>query len=130
MDTTLHKGSCLCGAVQFSVSGDLPPPSACHCTNCRKFSGHFEASTDVAKTNLSVQGEDKVTWFASSSKVQRGFCATCGSSLFFRPNFHDWIGISMGAFDGQTRTELKMHIFIAEKGDYYAITDTLPQNQH
>lgn len=124
----MHKGSCLCGAVTFEIEGELPDPSACHCTNCRKLSGHFEASTDVAKSAIKIYGEDNQTWFASSEKVQRGFCSTCGSSMFFNPNFHDWIGVSMGLFDGTTGTNLKMHIFVADKGDYYNIADGLPQN--
>jgi len=37
------------------------------------------------------------------------------------------IGISMGAFDGATETHTELHIFAAEKGDYYEITDGLPQ---
>ena len=39
----------------------------------------------------------------------------------------DWIGISMGAFDVPTGTHTELHIFVAEKGDYYEITDGLPQ---
>lgn len=35
----------------------------------------------------------------------------------------------MGVFDGPTGTNLSMHIFVAEKGDYYAIKDGLPQNE-
>lgn len=35
----------------------------------------------------------------------------------------------MGAFDSPTETKLKMHIFVADKGDYYDITDKLPQNE-
>ena len=125
----MHQGSCLCGAVTFRVEGDLPEPSACHCKRCRKFSGHVEASTDVPKSALTIEGEDKITWYASSEKVRRGFCSICGASLFFNPNFHDWIGVSMGAFDTPTRTRLKMHIFVADKGDYYEISDGLPQNE-
>lgn len=123
-----HKGSCLCGAVSFEVSGPLPQPVACHCSKCRKFSGHIEASTDVAKSGLSVFEEGELKWFQSSDKVRRGFCAQCGSSLFFDPLFHDWIGVSMGAFDGPTGTSLERHIFVADKGDYYEIGDGLPQN--
>jgi hypothetical protein len=55
-------------------------------------------------------------------------CSTCGSSLFFDPIHRDWIGISMGAFDGPTHTKLEKHIFVASKGDYYEIGDGLPQN--
>lgn len=125
-----HKGSCLCGAVSFSVTGKLPDPSACHCSQCRKSSGHYEASVDVPRSTLSVQGADNVTWFQSSKKVRRGFCCVCGSNLFWDPMFQDWTAISMGAFDGPTDTKLSMHIFVADKGDYYEIKDGLPQNEH
>lgn len=35
----------------------------------------------------------------------------------------------MGAFDAPTDTRLAVHIFVADKGDYYDIADGLPQNQ-
>ena len=80
-----------------------------------------------------MHGAGHVKWYRSSDKVRRGFCAECGSSLFFDPldrAKHDWIGISMGAFDKPTGTHMALHIFTAEKGDYYEITDGLPQNEH
>ena len=125
----MHSGSCLCGAVKFTVKGDLPPPDACHCTQCRKSSGHYFTSTDVPKSALKITDETHVKWFQSTKKVRRGFCDTCGSNLFWDPVFHDWIGIAMGAFDGDTGTKTHIHIFVADKGDYYDITDGLPQNQ-
>jgi hypothetical protein len=127
---TMRTGSCLCGAVNFEVTGDLPGPDACHCTQCRKHSGHYFASTDVARAALTIRGEEHVSWFQSSAKVRRGFCKRCGSSLFWDPIFKDRIGIAMGAFDSPTGTRLAIHIFVADKGDYYDIADGLPQNQH
>jgi hypothetical protein len=124
----MHKGSCLCGAVHFEVTGDLKPPDACHCRECRKHSGHYFASTDVPRAALTVHGSENVRWYASSEKVRRGFCATCGSTLFWDPVHRDWTGIAMGALDTPTRTRLAIHIFVAEKGDYYDIADGLPQN--
>ena len=125
----IHRGSCLCGAVTFEFDGDLRAPDACHCSQCRKQSGHYFASSDVPRAALTVHGADKVTWFASSERVRRGFCATCGSTLFWDPIHRDSIAIAMGAFDTPTQTHLKMHIFVADKGDYYEIADGLPQNQ-
>ena len=125
----IHKGSCLCGAVAFEFDGELRPPDACHCSQCRKQSGHYFASSDVPRAGLSVHGEDKITWFQSSERVRRGFCSVCGSTLFWDPIHRDWTGISMGALDTPTQTHLKMHIFVADKGDYYEIADGLPQNQ-
>ena len=125
----IHRGSCLCGAVTFEFDGDLRPPDACHCTQCRKQSGHYFASSDVPRASLSVHGADKVTWFASSERVRRGFCSACGSTLFWDPIRKDTIGIAMGAFDTPTATHLAIHIFVADKGDYYEIADGLPQNR-
>lgn len=124
-----HRGSCLCGAIAFTVAGDLPPPDACHCTACRKQSGHFFASTDVPKAALTVTGEDALCWYPSSEKVRRGFCGRCGSTLFWEPLHRDWIGVAMGAFDGPTATRLHVHVFVDEQGDYYTIGDGLPQKR-
>ena len=125
----MHKGSCLCGAVTFEIEGELSAPDACHCSKCRKHSGHYFASTDVARDRLAIKGAGSITWFQSSEKVRRGFCATCGSSLFWDPPHKDWIAVAMGAFDGPTGTRLSKHIFVADKGDYYDIGDGLPQNR-
>jgi hypothetical protein len=125
----MPKGSCLCGAVKFEVNGAIPQPDACHCSNCRKHSGHFFVSADVPKASVSIEGADKITWFQSSEKARRGFCSACGSSLFWDPLQRDWIGIALGAIDGPTNTKIHMHIFVADKGDYYDIADGLPQHQ-
>lgn len=129
----MHKGSCLCGAVRFEVAGDLPAPDACHCSQCRKQSGHFFVSTDVPRSALTICDIDKVTWYRSSEKVRRGFCSACGSSLFWDPidqAKNDWLGVAMGAFDSPTDTKIRIHIHVADKGDYYDIADGLPQKEH
>jgi hypothetical protein len=122
----------MCGAVQFEVDGALPAPDACHCTVCRKWTGHYYAGTDVLRSALTISGAENVKWFQSSPKIRRGFCGTCGSSLFFDPidrATHKWIGLSMGAFESPTNTELAVHIFVANKGDYYDIGDDVPQHE-
>jgi hypothetical protein len=123
----MHHGSCLCGAVTFEISGELGAPDACHCSQCRKQTGHFLASTDVPKAALSVSGEEHVGWYQSSEQARRGFCKACGSTLFWDPIFKDRIAVAMGALDGPTGTHLHLHIFTADKGDYYEIADGLPQ---
>jgi hypothetical protein len=121
-----HHGGCLCGAITFAVTGPLPAPDACHCTICRKSSGHYWVSTDVPRGRVAISGTP--TWFQSSPKVRRGFCGTCGASLFFDPPHKDFIAIAMGAFDTKTSTRIEKHIFVADKGDYYEITDGAPQH--
>ena len=129
----MYSGSCLCGTVTFEVEGELGTIDACHCEQCRRWTGHFLASTDVPRSALTLNGEEYVGWYDSSERVRRGFCSSCGSSLFFDPvdrEKHDWIGVAMGAFDKPTHASIALHIFVAEKGDYYDIDDGLPQNEY
>lgn len=122
----MPRGACLCGAVRLEVEGELRPGDACHCSQCRRQSGHVWASTNVPRDRLRVEGEEQVRWYRSSEAVRRGFCATCGSVLFWDPDGHAFVAVAMGAFDS-TGTRLHAHIFVADKGDYYDIADGLPQ---
>jgi len=65
----INKGSCLCGRVSFVVTGELKPPDACHCVQCRKHSGHYFASTDVPKAAVAITGAENLTWYHSSAKA-------------------------------------------------------------
>lgn len=126
----MPSGSCLCGAVRFTVSAPLKEADACHCSQCRKQSGHYWASTNIDRDTLSLEGEDKLTWYKSSDHATRGFCSVCGAALFWQAKSKPKrLAIAMGAFDKPTETKLGIHIFVADKGDYYDIADGLPQNQ-
>jgi len=125
----MYQGSCACGAVRFEVDGELRPPDACHCQQCRKQSGHFWVSTDVSKAALTIHGEEALTWFRSSERVRRGFCSRCGAFLFWDPLPRDKIAVAMGAFDTPTGLSIHEHIFVSEKGDYYRLDDGIPQRE-
>jgi len=121
------KGSCLCGAITFEIEGSLSATSYCHCGQCRKQTGHYWASGIAAKSELSVNGD--VSWYASSDYARRGFCGTCGSSLFWDMPSDDTIAVCLGALDGETGLSVEKHIFVKDKGDYYELTDDLPKIQ-
>ncbi len=123
------KGSCLCARVQFDILQTPTEPTACHCRQCRKQTGHCLVSAEVPKSAVVVTtGTDHLRWYSSSENVRRGFCATCGSTLFWEPLLRDWTSVALGAIDGDTELQLKRHIFVSQKGDYYGLDDGLPQN--
>ncbi len=97
---------------------------------CRKQSGHVGAAVNVLRDALSVGGEQHVRWYRSSDKVERGFCSECGSTLFWKPTIqgYQFTAVAMGLFDDPTGLQLSKHTFVAEKGDYYEITDGLPKS--
>ena len=120
-DTT---GSCLCRAVTYRVLGPLRPVVACHCTQCRKSSGHHVAATSARRDHIEITGE--VQWYASSETAKRGFCPCCGSNLFWDGPGQN-LSIFAGTLDRPTALRLVGHIFCADKGDYYDIADDLPK---
>ena len=120
----MASGGCLCGAVRYEVGAPLRPVVACHCSQCRRGSGHFAAATSAPRGAVAVVGE--VTWFASSAEARRGFCGVCGSNLFWDGGGAN-LSIMAGTLDGPTRLAMAGHIFAADAGDYYAIADGLPR---
>jgi hypothetical protein len=126
-DAQSFVGGCLCGGVRFIATGPLSDADVCHCTECRKWSGHIWASGDVPAERLAFTSDTTLRWYRSSDKVERGFCGTCGSSLFWRPLHRQKIAFALGALAAPTGLAIAHHIFTAEKGDYYAIADGLPQ---
>ncbi len=121
------SGRCDCGKVRFEVETVRKTVTMCHCTQCRRTSGHVWASTHAKVDQLSFQEDTGLEWYASSDFAKRGFCKFCGASLFYRMNKEDGIGIAAGCLDMPTGLEVAKHIFVKDKGDYYEITDKAPQ---
>ncbi|MGJ7040235.1 hypothetical protein J2Y63_003498 [Shinella sp. BE166] len=122
-----HLGHCLCGAVRFRTQGQLREVVACHCSQCRRQTGHFYAATNVRDDALAVEGGENVTWYRASDTASRGFCRVCGSALFWKGDGSDYTSIMAGAFDQPTGLRIGVHIFCADKGDYYEINDDAPR---
>ncbi len=117
------KGSCMCKAVRYEVHGPLRDIVACHCTECRKASGHFTAATAVRPEHLNIVEDRGLRWFRSSDIAERGFCHLCGSTLFWKPGSGDRVSIYAGSIDTKHDLKVVAHIFIEEKGSYYEIGD-------
>ena len=123
----VHSGSCLCGAVRYEVRGPLRDSIACHCSQCRKTSGHYWSATRAKTTDLHLLEDRGLRWFRSSSTAARGFCQHCGASLFWRPEGADTTSIGSGTLDQTTGMKTLCHIHVAGKGDYVEIAPGVAQ---
>jgi hypothetical protein len=123
----MRSGGCLCGAVRYEVRGALRPIIMCHCTQCRRMTGHFMAATAARHADFRVVTDGGLKWFAASQEAQRGFCAHCGSTLFWQGVGRDYLSIAAGTLDDSSGLEVAGHIFVADKGSYYEIADGTPQ---
>lgn len=122
-------GSCLCGAVKYTVTSDITQAGACHCGTCRKWSGGVYIGIQVSPDDISFEGAENITVFPSSDWAERGFCSTCGSSLYYRvtaPGPHQGtFHIGMGALDDPSGVTLTEEIFTDAKPKGYAFAGEL-----
>ena len=81
---TTYPGSCFCGAVQFTVTGEPVAMGYCHCESCRHWSaGPVNAFTLWNPDAVRVtQGADNIGSYAKTPQSIRMWCKTCGGHVF------------------------------------------------
>ncbi len=121
-------GGCLCGSVRYRVHGPLRDVWGCHCVFCRRLHSHFAACAACDPADLEVTGTAKLRWYRSSPTARRSFCTKCGAQMFWEPTHKAHISIAAGTINEPTGLRLTRHVCTAQKGDYYEITDGLPQD--
>ncbi len=79
-----HKGSCFCGAVQFTVSGEPAAMGYCHCESCRHWSaGPVNAFSLWNPAAVKVtKGASNIGSYNKTPNSARKWCKTCGGHLF------------------------------------------------
>jgi len=121
------KGQCLCGDVKFET-GDEYHLDACHCSMCQKWAGGVFIGADFRAGEVTITKDDGLTWYASSDWAKRGFCKSCGSSLFYRlKDNDDFWAVCAGSIDIPAGQSLGKEIFIGEKRDYFALSGDHPR---
>lgn len=83
-DTKNYNGSCFCGAVQFTVTGEPAAMGYCHCESCRTWSaGPVNAFSLWNPEAVKItRGADAVTGFSKTPASDRQWCTKCGGHLF------------------------------------------------
>ncbi len=104
------SGGCQCGKIRFVAHSLLDNSHVCHCRMCQKaFGNFFAALVGVPLVDFAwTRGAPAV--FKSSEFVERGFCADCGSPLFFRHARNKHISMSIGSFDQPAAIPLEFQL--------------------
>ena len=79
-----YKGSCFCGAVEFTVTGEPVAMGYCHCSSCRHWSagpvnGFSLWNPDAVKV---TKGASNIGTYNKTPMSFRKWCKTCGGHLF------------------------------------------------
>jgi hypothetical protein len=130
MTQSTLKGSCLCGAVTYSVTGEPKRFYHCHCSRCRKVTGTGHAS------NLFLQpaalqwlsGEEQVRLFKvpQAKRFTNSFCATCGSRLPRQAMLSDVVMIPAGSLEEAPPLKPQARIFSDSRASWSCSDDTIP----
>ena len=126
----MHKGSCLCGAVAYEITGSLGPAVCCHCSRCRKANGSAFATVSpvAAKDFRIVKGQESLRSYRTDAGVHRVFCGTCGSPIIGkRDSAPETVRVRIGTLDTPLDTKVSAHIFVGSKAVWYEIMDGMPQ---
>jgi hypothetical protein len=83
-DRNSYQGSCFCGAVQFTVTGEPVAMGYCHCHSCRHWSaGPVNAFTLWNPDRVQItQGADKIGTYNKTAQSYRKWCKICGGHIF------------------------------------------------
>ncbi len=103
-------GGCQCGAVRYRIE-KLGRATICHCRMCQKAFGAFYGPLVTGHGLTYTRGEP--SWFSSSNKVRRGFCAACGTPLIY-----DWGGepeVAIGTLDDPNLAPPVLQLNLADK---------------
>jgi hypothetical protein len=81
---TSHIGSCFCGAVELTVTGEPVAVGFCHCTSCRTWSASpMNAFTLWKPEALEVtRGAKYVATYNKTPRSFRKWCTVCGGHLY------------------------------------------------
>ncbi|KAI4719945.1 hypothetical protein E4T48_03804 [Aureobasidium sp. EXF-10727] len=104
----MGKGSCYCGAITFSYTGEPLNKAICHCTDCRKISGSaYSTNIVIPSASFSLLSGQPKKYSAkadSGRTVTTVFCGECGSSLWREGDMSTAEGIlvvRVGVLDGE-----------------------------
>jgi hypothetical protein len=123
-------GSCLCGALKYSVSGEPTRFMHCHCSRCRKATGTGHA------TNLFVN-DAALDWTGDTDLIKsykvpealrfaRAFCAVCGGPLPREIKEMSMVFIPAGTLDVEPNIRPQARIFLASKASWSCTGDDIP----
>ena len=115
-------GRCLCGKVKFTATNMNNSVGVCHCTMCRRWSGGPLMAVNCG-TDVVFEGEDAIKVYSSSDWAERGFCAHCGSNLFYRLKGSGELIMAAGLFENDDAFVFDNQVFIDEKPKYYCFSN-------
>jgi hypothetical protein len=118
--------TCHCGAVRVTLPAEAVGVMACHCGDCRKMHGNFNAFVAAPRADLTVTGEEALVWYQSSEASRRAFCGTCGARVVKEITAAGRWLVSAGLIDGPSGRRIVRNLWDQSKPDWYDLPEVAP----
>lgn len=130
MTSSTFRGSCLCGAVQYEISGEPMKFYHCHCQRCRKATGTGHASNLLVKPGAIkwLKGEELIKGYKVPEAIRftNRFCSVCGGRVPRYVKETDFIVIPAGSLDSEPPIRPQARIFWGSRANWSCSGDELP----
>ena len=113
------SATCHCGAVSLTLPAEAAGVLACHCGDCQKLHGNFNAFLAAPRAAITVTGEDALVWYQTSAESRRAFCGTCGARVVKEVTAAGRWLVSAGLIDGPTGKRIIKNLWSESKPDWY-----------
>src|SRR3546814_3233895 len=81
-DDMAYEGSCHCGAVSYTVEGDIPDTAmSCNCSHCRR-KGFLLTFVPIDQFRLESGADKLASYKFNKHNIDHQFCADCGCQGF------------------------------------------------
>jgi hypothetical protein len=121
--TELLAATCHCGAVYLTLPASAAGILACHCGDCQKMHGNFNAFLAMPRADVTVTGEEALVWYQSSADSRRAFCGTCGARVVKEITAAGRWLVSAGLVDGPTGRHIFKNLWAQSKPDWYPLPE-------
>ena len=124
------KGSCLCGAIAYTATGEETRFYHCHCSRCRKVTGTGHASNLFVTGKLNWQkGEELLTSYTppGATRFRNRFCSVCGSRMPRFDQSHGTVFIPAGSLDCEPRMQPEARIFFGSRAQWSCHDTGIPE---
>jgi len=130
MRELIADGGCLCGAVRYSINGEMHWAGYCHCESCRKQTASpLTAYVSIDESAVMFHGET-VSTFQSSEGVERGFCGKCGTPVSYKTTERPGeIELYLASLDVPQAVLPQSHVHWGERLPWLEIHDDLEKYQ-
>ncbi len=126
----VRRGRCLCGSLQYEVTGEPEVVAHCHCEDCQRLTGAGHSTVAMyAKKQFQMTGDTGGEFkllAENGNEVTRGFCTSCGSPIYGHNSGSEaYLSVTLGTLEDSSDLRPEVVIFSRNRRPWDVMDDTI-----